>query len=189
LLAARGRSPHWFRYPYLETGPTLEIRHTFETWLAAQGYLVAPVTMENADWMFALPYDDAILRKDAAGAERIRQSYLDYTARVVPWYRQAALQLLGRRPAFVFLLHASRLNADSIDPLAAILRANGLQPIALDQAMTDPAYQNRDTYAGPDGQEWLSRWSLVLHRDLPWSSFPPPPTDMATEDARLDKTP
>jgi peptidoglycan/xylan/chitin deacetylase (PgdA/CDA1 family) len=189
LLAARGRAPRWFRHPYLETGPTLEIRQTFEAWLGAHGYRVAPVSMENSDWMFALVYDDAILRQDPAGAARVKQAYLSYTAQVVPWYRQAALQLLGRRPAFVFLLHASRLNADSIDELARILKDNGLKGVDLDRAMKDPAYAIPDTYVGPEGDEWLTRWSLTLHKDLPWSSFPQPPDDIAAEDQRFDALP
>jgi peptidoglycan/xylan/chitin deacetylase (PgdA/CDA1 family) len=62
LLARRGREPRWFRHPYLETGPTIEARQAFEAWLAQHGYRVAPVSMENADWMFALAYDDAVMR-------------------------------------------------------------------------------------------------------------------------------
>ncbi|MGC1302075.1 MAG: polysaccharide deacetylase family protein [Caulobacteraceae bacterium] len=189
LLAARGRRPRWFRHPYLETGATQDIRRTFEDWLAAHGYRVAPVSLENADWMFALPYDDAILRRDRAAAERVQQAYLTYTAKVVPWYRTAALGLLGRRPAFVMLLHASRLNADSMDQIAAILRANHLRGVTLARAMTDPAYGIKDTYVGPDGEEWLSRWSLALNKSLPWSSFPEPPVDIAAESDRLDDEP
>jgi peptidoglycan/xylan/chitin deacetylase (PgdA/CDA1 family) len=189
MMAARGLSLHWFRHPYLETGMTLAARSEVEGWLSAHGYLVAPVTMENSDWMFALPYDDAIRRGDAAGARRVREAYLDYTARVVPWYRKAAFQLFARPPALVFLLHASRLNADSLDALTAILRSNDLRAISLDEAMTDPVYQTPDTYAGPDGDEWLSRWSLTLHRDLPWASFPQPPADIAAENDRLDPSP
>jgi peptidoglycan/xylan/chitin deacetylase (PgdA/CDA1 family) len=189
LLAARGRAPHWYRHPYLETGPTLEIRRTFENWLAAHGYRVAPVTMENADWMFALVYDDAILRRDTTDAARVRAAYLAYTAQLVPWYREAARQLMGRRPAFVFLLHASRLNADCIDQLADILRRNGLHAVTLGRAMADPAYKIVDNYAGPDGDEWLTRWSLTLRKTLPWSTFPQPPADIAAEDARLDTSP
>ena len=67
---------------------------------------------------------------------------------MVPWYREAALELLGRRPAFVFLLHASRLNADSVDELAAILRHNHLRPVSLETAMRDPAYAIREELAG-----------------------------------------
>lgn len=189
LLAARRRPLDWFRHPDLETGLTLDVRRTFEAWLATHGYRVAPVTMENSDWVFALPYDDAILRHDTAGAARIKRAYLDYTAQAVAWYRKAALQLLGRRPSFVFLLHATRLNADSLDQLADILRRNDLQPISLDRAMKDPAYRIADTYAGPDGDEWLSRWSRTLHKDLPWESFPEPPADIVAENDRLDTNP
>lgn len=189
LLAACGRKERWYRYPYLETGPTADIRHTFETWLADHGYRVAPVTMENADWMFAYPYDEAVLHGDQAAALRIRKEYLDYTAQIVPWYRQAAFGLLGRRPAFVFLLHASRLNADSINALADILKANDLRPVTLAAAMKDPAYAIPDTYVGPDGDEGVTRWSLALKKPLPWASFPQPPADIAAAEARLDSDP
>ena len=93
LMARKGRREEWFRYPYLETGRTLESRQTFEAWLRAHDYRVAPVTMENSDWMFALVYDDAVLRKDSPEMARVQQSYLDYTAKVLPWYRFAALEL------------------------------------------------------------------------------------------------
>jgi hypothetical protein len=89
----------------------------------------------------------------------------------------------------VFLLHATRLNADTLDDLAVILRRNDLHPISLDKAMEDPAYKLADTYAGPDGDEWLTRWSRTLHRDLPWASFPEPPADIVAENARLDTNP
>ncbi len=189
LLAWRGRKPRWFRHPYLETGTTLQSRTTFETWLTAHGYRVAPVTMENSDWMFALPYDDAIARRDAAAQARLKQAYLDYTAKMVIWYRKAAFALLGRRPALVFLLHATRLNADSIDQLAAVLRANHLQGVSLAQAMKDPAYAIPDHYVGPDGEEWLSRWSLTLNKPLPWAQFIEPPGDIAAENDHLDSSP
>jgi peptidoglycan/xylan/chitin deacetylase (PgdA/CDA1 family) len=189
LLAERGRKESWYRYPYLETGPTLAIRHTFESWLAAHGYRTAPVTMENSDWEFAEPYSDALAHGDAAGAAHIRQAYLDFTAKIVPWYQYAAKQLLGREPAFVFLLHASRLNADSTDELAAILRKARLKSVTLEQAMKDPAYKIADTYAGPDGDEWLTRWAMTLHKNLPYASLPAVPADVAVYDAKLEAAP
>jgi peptidoglycan-N-acetylglucosamine deacetylase len=189
LLAARGRAPHWYRHPYLETGPTLQARRRFEGWLSDHGYRVAPVTMENSDWLFALPYDNAVLEGDWPGAQAIQQAYLDFTAQIVPWYREAALGVLGRRPAFVFLLHASRLNADSMDRLAGILRSDGLNPVSLDQAMTDPAYAIADDYAGPDGNQWITRWAATLRKDMPWRSLPAPSAEIAAQDARLEDMP
>lgn len=189
LLAARDKTLRWYRHPYLETGKTLDDRHKFEGWLTQHGYRVAPVSMENSDWMFAYPYDEAISKGDLVGAKQIKDEYVAYTAAVVPWYQAAALQLLGRRPAFVMLLHASRLNADSIDQIADILKRDGLTPVTLDQAMKDPAYAIADTYIGPDGDEWLTRWSLTLKKDLPWGSFPDPPADIAAAEKRLDTSP
>lgn len=134
--------------------------------------------MENSDWAFADRYDAALASHDAQRAQEIRAEYLAYSAAVIPWYREAARQLLGRRPAFVFLLHASRLNAASIDNLARILRRQDLHPVTLDEATKDPAYQIQDGYLGGQGVEWLTRWSLTLHKDLPWKSFPQVPPDI-----------
>ena len=189
LLAERHQKPAWFRHPYLETGATAQTKQAFEAWLKAHGYRVAPVTIENSDWMFALPYDDALGRGDTAEAERIRHAYVAYTALAVPWYRTAAMQLLGRRPALVFLLHGSRLNADSIDDLYLILRDNDLKTISLDKAMRDKAYAIRDDQPDQAGDEWLSRWSELLNKPLPWDSFPKPPADIEAADQRLDTSP
>ncbi len=189
LLAARGRRERWFRYPFLETGSTQAVRARFEGWLAEHGYRVAPVTMENSDWQFATLYDDAIARGDTAAAARIRQQYLTFTRAIVAWYKQAAIGLLGREPSFVFLLHASRLNAASIDALAAILRDARLKSITLDAAMRDPAYRTADHYVGPDGNEWLERWSETLHKRLPFDTMPSVPKAIVARDARLEAIP
>jgi peptidoglycan/xylan/chitin deacetylase (PgdA/CDA1 family) len=189
LLAAHRQKSAWFRHPYLETGETMEAKQGFEAWLGAHGYRVAPVTLENADWMFAYPYDEAVQKGDAAEIRRIRLEYLDYTAKCVVWYREAALELLGRRPALVFLLHDSRLNADSIDGLADILRRNGLKAVSLDRAMGDEAYAIPEDQPDMGGDEWLTRWAEQLHKPLPWSSFPQPPDDIVAAEKRLDTDP
>jgi peptidoglycan/xylan/chitin deacetylase (PgdA/CDA1 family) len=189
LLAAHRQRPEWFRHPYLETGTTTDLKQGFEAWLAAHGYRVAPVTLDCDDWMFAYPYDEAVMKGDRAEAERIRQEYLDYTAKCVVWHREAALELLGRRPALVFLLHDSRLNADSIADLADILRRNGLQAVSLERAMRDEAYAIPDDQPDMDGVGWLSRWADRLHKTLPWGSFPEPPADIAAAEKRLDADP
>ncbi len=179
LLATRGRREHWWRYPYNETGPTAEAKQGFADWLRSAGYEVAPVTMESSDYRFAAAYDAALARGDASAAGRVRLAYLDHSRRVVAWYRAAAFGLLGRRPAFVMLLHASRLNADTIGELATVLRDQQLSFVTLAAAMRDPAYRIADPYVGQDGDTWLTRWSLALHRDLPWAALPPLPPEVA----------
>ena len=186
LLAARGQQLRWFRHPYLETGTPREVKLRIDRWLSEHGYRIAPVTMENSDWLFAEPYDDALARHDQRRADHIKAEYLDYTARMIGWYRAAGRHLLGRDFSYVMLLHATRLNADCIDAIAALLRKTKLHAVSLEKAMADPAYRTGDPYVGPRGIEWLERWSMALHRDLPWSSFREPPADIKADYDRID---
>ncbi len=186
LLAEHHKTLTWFRYPYLETGSTVQEKDAIQGWLKGHGYRVAPVTMENSDWMFAEPYDDAISRRQDERVKRIRAEYLAYTEDMITWYQQAGHALLGRPMAFVMLLHVTRLNADCIDDLAVILKRHHIKPVSLDAAMKDPAYQIIDPYVGPNGIEWLERWSITLHKDLPWDSFKEPPADIEAEYKTVD---
>ena len=181
LLAARHKPLRWFRHPYLETGFPAEVKLEIDGWLAGHGYRVAPVTIDADDWEFAEPYDDAISRHDEPRRLRIKQQYLDYTERTVVWYQKASTALFGRQIAFVMLLHATRLNADSIDDLSAILKRRRLRGVTLEEAMKDPAYRTRDPYVGHDGIDWMERWSNELHRELSWNSWRDPPQQIVDE--------
>jgi peptidoglycan/xylan/chitin deacetylase (PgdA/CDA1 family) len=181
LLARRGRTIAWFRHPYLETGFPAAVKREIDAWLAAHGYRVAPVTIDADDWEFAEPYDDAISRHDEARRLRIQKQYLDYTERTIAWCQDASNVLFGRQIAFVILLHDTRLNADSIDALAAILKRRKLKAVTLEEAMKDPAYRLGDPYVGRDGIDWLERWSDELHKDLPWDSWQDPPAQIVQE--------
>jgi peptidoglycan/xylan/chitin deacetylase (PgdA/CDA1 family) len=181
LLARRGKSLGWFRHPYLETGFPEAVKREIDDWLTARGYRIAPVTIDADDWEFAEPYDDAIARHDEARRLRIKKQYLKYTERTVAWYQSASTALFGRQVAFVMLLHATRLNADSIDDLAAILKRRKLKGVTLEEAMKDPAYRTRDPYVGHDGIDWMERWSEELHKELPWDSWQDPPAQIVQE--------
>ena len=186
LLADRGRREHLFRYPYLETGQTRASHDQVVEWLADHSYTIVPVTMENSDWQFSAPYDDAVARGDGQEAARIRRQYLSFTRAIIAWYEKAGKALFGREPRFVFLLHASRLNAASIDALAVVLKQARLRVVPLAIAMKDAAYQTKDDYIGPDGNEWLERWAMTLQRDLPFESIPKVPAAITARDALLE---
>ena len=186
LLAKRGKPLRWFRHPYLETGSPESVRRDVDRWLSGHGYRTAPVTIDINDWEFAEPYDDAIARHDEPTRLRIKSQYLEYAERTVAWYQSASQVLFDRQIAFVMLLHATRLNADAIDDVAAILRRRRLHGVTLDEAMKDRAYRIPDAYIGQDGIDWMERWSQVLHRDLPWDSWQDPPAQIVSDYNRLD---
>ena len=181
LLAERHKPLNWFRHPYLETGFPAAVKLQIDDWLEDHGYRIAPVTIDADDWEFAEPYEDALARHDEARLLRIRKQYLDYTERTVAWYQKASEALFGRQIAFVMLLHATLLNADTIDDLSDILKRRRLKGVTLQEAMKDPAYRVRDPYVGRDGIDWLERWSHELHWDLPWASWQDPPPQIVDE--------
>ena len=186
LLRSRGKRLEWFRHPYLETGSPEAVKDAIDEWLHLHKYRIAPVTLEADDWEFALPYDAARARGDMAAAARIRSEYVLHTSHRIDWYRSAARALFGHDIAYVMLLHATRLNADCIDELAALLSARDMRPVRLAKALRDPAYRTPDRYAGRDGIEWLQRWSATLGRPLPWASFEDPPKDVEEGYDKLD---
>jgi len=53
LLAEQARQPEFFRHPFLHTGTDLETKRSLEAFLAEHGYRVAPVTIDNSEWIFA----------------------------------------------------------------------------------------------------------------------------------------
>lgn len=185
LLTARGLQPLWFRHPALSTGPTPAAKAHIDDWLSAHGYRIAPVTIDASDWEFAEPYDAALARGDRAGARRIRESYLAYTAQRIAWARRASRALFGRQIAQVMLLHDTRLNADCLDQVLNLLARAHLKPVSLDAALRDPAYRTPDLYVGADGPDWFSRWSVALHKPTPDGDNDPPAYIQAAYD-RVD---
>ena len=187
LLAARHKPLAWFRHPYLETGFPEAVKRQIDDWLAAHGYRIAPVTIDADDWEFSEPYEYALAHHEDEKVARVRREYLAYTERTIAWYQRASEALFGRQIAFVMLLHDTRLNADCIDELAEMLQDRKLKPVTLEKAMKDPAYRLRDPYVGPEGIDWMERWSQDLHKDLPWDSWQDVPKPIEEEYDRNNK--
>src|SRR5574340_203288 len=78
LMQSEGRSLRWFRHPFLHQGKTAEVRSAFQDFLAAHGYRVAPVTVNNSEWVFADAYARALAQGDADAARRIGDAYVPY---------------------------------------------------------------------------------------------------------------
>lgn len=161
LLQAAGRQPRFFRHPFLHTGRSLRERAALDAFLRDRGYRVAPVTIDNYDYLFARAYDRAVHDGDPAQRDRIAAAYLDYLVSVVGYYEQQSAALLGRALRQVLLLHANALNAATFDALAGRLERRGYRFVTLDRALEDPAYSQEDTYTGSGGISWIHRWALT----------------------------
>ncbi len=160
LLGAKGMRLRYFRHPFLHTGLSLETRRALEEFLAQHGYRVAPVTIDNSDWIFARAYATARQRGDRATAEKVAANYGPYMERKTAYYERQSTALFSREVRQVLLLHANALNADRLGDVVRRLRARGYAFISLDRALEDSAYETPDTFTGRGGISWLHRWAL-----------------------------
>ncbi len=161
LLKDRNRDLVYFRHPFLNTGPDLETKAAFEAFLAKHNYTIAPVTIDNTEWIFARAYDNALDRKDQALSKRVVDAYLAYMDTMFAYYEQQSEALLGYELQQILLIHANRLNADHLDSLVEMIRKRGYTFVSLSEALKDKAYAHPDRYAGRSGITWLHRWAIT----------------------------
>ena len=107
LLNERGRTERYFRYPFLNTGKTQDIKTALASFLAKRGYTVAPVTIGSNEWMFAAVYADAKERGDLATMKLVTDAYVPYMEKVVRYFERASTRLFGREISEVLLVHAA----------------------------------------------------------------------------------
>lgn len=160
LLAERGDSLRYFRHPMLRAGADSAKWHGLRAYLDANGYTVAPVTIDNQEWVFEAVYRRAKQRGDTATMERVVEAYVPHLSAVTAHFEEWSKEVVGYEPPQVLLLHANQINADHFDRVAAMLQERGYMFISLDEALADPAYDLADGYVGPRGLSWVHRWAL-----------------------------
>ena len=169
LLEERGRTLRFFRHPFLHTGRDLATRAAFERFLAERGYRIAPVTIDNDEYVFAGAYDRTLQRGDTETARRVANAYVPYMEAKVAYFEGNEQELFGRAIRHVLLVHANMLNAERFGDLASMFERRGYRFITLDRALEDPAYASDDSYAGGGGITGLHRWALT--RKMPKAFF------------------
>jgi peptidoglycan/xylan/chitin deacetylase (PgdA/CDA1 family) len=147
LLEERGRTLRYFRHPFVHVGSDLPKRRAFEAFLAAHGYVVAPVTVDDDDYIYAAVYANALRRGDRAAAARIGDDYLRYMDEVFSFFEGVSRRIVGREIRQVVLLHANTLNADRFGAVA--------------EALADDAYRRPDEFVGAPGNSWLNHWAVT----------------------------
>jgi peptidoglycan/xylan/chitin deacetylase (PgdA/CDA1 family) len=175
LLAQQGRALRYFRHPYLHTGPSAEVRAQFEAWLAERGYTVAPVTLDNSDWLFNWVYSNAKARGDRETMRRVGEAYVPYLGEVLSFFEEVEQRMFGRPIRHVLLLHANEINAEYFDDVAELLRGRGYKFVTLERALQDPAYQSQDGYVGGSGMSWMFRWDVARGKLVDWEREPDVP--------------
>jgi peptidoglycan/xylan/chitin deacetylase (PgdA/CDA1 family) len=175
LMKTRQPYQLYFRHPMTHTGDTQEKKEAIEKFLASLGYKVTPHTIENSDFIFNVPYAQALQKGDESAATRLREAYLDFTIAATEFAEKISPQVFGREIPQILLIHSNDITADCLDEMLQRFAARGYKFVTLDRVMSDPAYHTTDTTISKFGPTWLWRWSKSKGLDLSFSSDPDPP--------------
>jgi len=177
-LARHGKELEFYRHPFLHTGPTPQIKKGLQDFLDQRGYRVAPVTFDDADYMYAVAY----LRPQLQA--RVRDEYVPYMESTVTFFERRSVEVFGREIPQILLIHASQMNADLMPELLGMFRRRGYSFVTLSAALADPAYRSPDEYVGRNGFSWIHRWSKTKGMAPQGEPDPPQWVEQAFEASR-----
>jgi peptidoglycan/xylan/chitin deacetylase (PgdA/CDA1 family) len=174
LMSDSGTTLRYFRHPLLHTGRDLETKHELERFLTDRGYVVAPVTVDNSEWIFGFAYYKAREAGDQELMRRLAGAYIDYMEAMVAYYEDQSRALFRREIPQVLLVHANWLNADHFGGVADMMARRGYRFVTLEEAMADAAYESPDTYTGSGGITWIHRWAITAGKGRDFFGDEPP---------------
>jgi peptidoglycan/xylan/chitin deacetylase (PgdA/CDA1 family) len=164
-FAAPGANWHWFRYPHLSEGDTLEKKQAVRDFLDGQSYRVAQVTVDYPDWLFDAAYGRCLKQGRVDRTEWLKALYLKKAVYSFVEAQQESRKLFGRDVPQIFLVHYSRCTGEVMPELLAGLKAHGARFITLEQAQSDPVFDMDPGIVLPSGENFLAMHAL--------SRFPP----------------
>ena len=158
---------HWFRYPYLWEGDTLEKRHAVRQYLQDHKYHIAQVTLDFEDYLWNGPYARCVEKNDAASIEWLKSSYMSTAAEYIALDQSMSKLVFGRDIKHVLLLHIGSFETVMLAQLLDSLRRHGFRFITLPEAEKDRAYKSDPDVALKEGGTLLDQMMEARHLDFP----------------------
>jgi peptidoglycan-N-acetylglucosamine deacetylase len=139
LCAFEGVAP-FFRHPYLDEGTSRATHREINSALAQRGLRRGHVTVATYDFYLQRLMDEALASGNLVDLDTVREIYVGLIIGCVEFYDARAMQVIGRSPAHVLLLHENDLAALFIADLVAALSRRGWQFVPVVEAYNDPVF-------------------------------------------------
>jgi peptidoglycan/xylan/chitin deacetylase (PgdA/CDA1 family) len=166
---------HWFRYPYLEEGNTVEKREAVRSWLLQHGYRIAQVTLNFQDDDWDDPYGRCLARHDQAAIDWLKQSYMENASEFIRVGREEQIIAFGHEVPNVLLLHETDFTTLMLPDLMRLLRREGFRFAPIAKVERNPIYSLDPREPIPGGGS-ITNQVLDAHH-LPYPPFKPEPVD------------
>jgi peptidoglycan/xylan/chitin deacetylase (PgdA/CDA1 family) len=163
---------HWFRYPFLWEGDTLDKRHAVRAWLSANHYKVAQVSIDFEDYLWNAPYARCLAKHDEASIQILHDTYLATASQYIDVFRSVTHTLYGRDISYVLLMHLGAFDAHMLPDLLDLFRHRGFTFITLPEAMRDPVYAEDPDVALKYGGAFQELMAAARHVKIPPNTKP-----------------
>ena len=167
-----GQDWHWFRYPFLREGDTLEKRRAVRAYLQQNGYQIAQVSLDFEDYLWNDPYARCVDKHDDKAIDTLRASYLSTADQYITVFRELTHTLYGRDIPYVLLLHVGAFDAKMLPDLITLFRRRGFTFTTLPEAMKDPAYREDPDIALKYGGAFQEQIAAARHIKFPSNTKP-----------------
>jgi peptidoglycan-N-acetylglucosamine deacetylase len=162
-----GKDWHWFRYPYLWEGDTLEKRRAVRAYLKEHGYRIAQVTMDFEDYAWNGPYARCMEKKDEKVIAWLKHSYLETASEYFALDQKLTQQVFGREIKHVLLMHVGAFDAVMLPQLLQQMKKEGYKFVTIAEAEADPAYLTDPDTALKNGGTLLDQLFEARHLTCP----------------------
>jgi peptidoglycan/xylan/chitin deacetylase (PgdA/CDA1 family) len=167
LKADRQDTWHWFRYPYLHEGDTVEKRRAVRAYLTAHGYRIAQVTLDWEDYLWNTAYARCVAKGDTKSTEWLRSSYLNTASEFLDLGREQAKLIYGHEINYVLLMHLGAFSSTILPDALDLLKKKGFKLVTLEEAETDAAYDGDPDVGLHDAGTLLDQWMQVKQIKYP----------------------
>lgn len=160
LLDAKG-DWRWLRYPYLHEGDTVEKRRAVRAYLKAHGYKIAQVTLDWEDYLWNFAYGRCAQNKDEKSIAWLKSSYLSTASSFLDLGREQAKLIFGRDVNYVLLTHLGAFSSTILPDMLDLLKQKGFKLVTLQEAESDPIYEQDPDVGLHDAGTLLDQWMQV----------------------------
>ncbi len=145
---------HYFRYPFLHEGDTLEKRNAIRKHLNEKGYVVAQVTDDFEDWGWNDPYARCKEKGDLKSIEWLKASYLDSAEKRLIRDERVITAVWHHPISHILLMHIGAFDAVMLPALLHLYQQKGIEFISLSEAVKDPIYKEDPGFTTEPGNDF-----------------------------------
>lgn len=147
-----------FRYPFLKEGDTAEKRDRFRALLKERGYRVGHVTIDASDWYVNQRMVDRLATEPKMPSAPYRDFLIAHLLDRAAFYRQLAIDVVGRDIRHTLLVHYNVLNALVLPDILGAFESAGWQWIDASLAFEDAVFKTAPKTV-PAGESLV--WALA----------------------------